>query len=225
MPKQVNIRMTSAGLDTGPFNITNDAGENIATGVSKVTLFNGVTYSMSDNASTVILTSTGTCTNTKSKVIVQVLPTPTPTPTATVTPTPTATATPTPSVTTPALPTITLSWINQAKMFGISLSQALGFDISVESIYVDGYNNTLCQSAVASAADVRNILALPAGNTNYSWSPQTICGSNTSSACWTGVVRYTMYNIRINGNIVSNGDVITISGTQIKVNFPPCRTA
>lgn len=109
-------------------------------------------------------------------------------------------------------------------MFGINLSESLGFDISVESIYTDGYQTSTCTNAVASAADVRNILALPAGNTNYSWSPQTICGSNTSSACWSGVTRYTIYNVRINGNNVSNGGIITISGVQIRVNFPPCRT-
>ena len=224
MPKQVFVKINSAGLDAGPFTVSNNAGETLATGVTKIALFNGVTYTMADAASIVYLTSTGTCTNVTSKTIVQVLPTPTPT--ATPTSTPTATPTVSPSGTpTPSIITLTLGWANSPKMFTASLSQAVGFDISVESIFADGYTNTNCMSAVASASDVRNIAALPAGNTNYSWSPQTICGSNTNSSCWTGVLRYTIYNVRVNGNVVSDGDIITISGTQVKVSFPACRTS
>lgn len=224
MPKQVLVKINSAGLDTGPFTVTNDAGETLGTGVTKIALVNGVTYTMADSASTVTLTSTGTCTNATTKPIVQVVPVPTPTPTATVTPTPTPTPTATPSGTTaPAIPTLTLGWANSPKMFTVNLSQALGFDISIESIYADGYTGGTCNSAVASAADVRNINALPAGNTNYSWSPQTICGGIGGSTCWTGVTKYTIYNVRVNGNVVSDGDIITISGVQIKVSFPPCR--
>lgn len=223
MPKQVYVKLSTAGLDAGPFNITNDAGETIATGVTKIALSNGINYTMSDNASLVTITSTGTCTNSIMVPIVYIQPVPTPTPTATITPTPTPTATSSTS-TTPAPTTLTLSWVNQAKMFSASLNRSIGVDLSNMSIFVDGYANGTCSGAIASASDIRDFVILPAGNTNYSWSPQVICGSNTSSACWNTATNYTIYNVNISGNVVSNGQTITVGGIDIIVNFPPCRS-
>lgn len=225
MPKQVYVKLSTAGLDAGPFNITNDAGQTIATGVTKIALSNGIYYTMSDNASLVTITSTGSCTNSIVVPIAYIQPVPTPTPSSSITPTPTATATPTPSGSlTPAPITLTLSWIKQAKMFSASLSQSIGVDLSNMSIFVDGYANSGCSTAIASASDVRNFVILPAGNIGYSWSPQVICGSNTSSSCWNTATNYTIYNVNINGNVVSNGQTITVGGVPIIVNFPPCRS-
>lgn len=221
MPKQVTVKINSAGLDTGPFTVSNDAGETLATGVSKISLFTGLTYTMADAASIVYLTSSGTCTNTTSKNIIQVVPTPTPTATPTSTPTATPTVTPTGS-STPAPVTLTLGYLRVANKFTASLNQAIGVDISILSIYADGYNNDQCTGAMASAFDVRNILALPASNTNYSWSPQSVCGGSGTS-CWTTATKYTVYNVNVNGNTVSNGQTINIGGVDVIVSFPPCR--
>lgn len=223
MPKQVYIKLSTAGLDAGPFNITNDAGETVATGVTKIALSNGINYTMSSDASLVTITSTGTCTNSIVVQISYIQPVPTPTPSASITPTPTPTATSSTS-TTPAPVTLTLSWINQAKMFQASLNRSIGVDLSNMSIFVDGYSDESCASAISSASDIRNFVILPAGNTGYSWSPQTICGSNTNSTCWNPATKYTIYNVNISGNVVSHGQTITVGGVSILVNFPPCRS-
>lgn len=99
MAKNVFVKLTSAGADTGPFAVTNDIPETLAASVSKATLLAGVNYSMADAATTVYITSIGNCTNSVTIPIVAA-PTPTPTPTATPTVTPNATPTPTPTPTT-----------------------------------------------------------------------------------------------------------------------------
>lgn len=100
MAKNVFVKLTSAGSDTGPFAVSNDVPEVLAASVSKATLLAGVNYTMADAASTVFVTSIGNCTNSISiPISTNPVPTATPTATPTVTPgaTPTPTATPTPS--------------------------------------------------------------------------------------------------------------------------------
>lgn len=226
MPKQVFVKIDTYGLDTGPFNITNDAGETLGTGVTKIALANGISYAMADTATTVTITSTGTCTNQVVLPIEYLPPTPSPTITPTVI-TPTVTpSTITPSGTSTTAPFIlTLSWIRSAYRFNASLNTPIGADITNMSIYVDGFTQAGCSnSAVASASDIRNFIILPAGSTGFNWSPQTICGSiSGNNSCWATASYYTIYNVNINGQTVSNGGTIMVGGIPVVVNFPPCR--
>jgi len=93
--------LTSAGTDTGPFNIsgTTNTGTviSIATGVSRSTLLAGYEVTVSnDNVTGGTIASTGTCTNTEPWIKPDPGATPTPTPTQTSTPTPTSSTTPAP---------------------------------------------------------------------------------------------------------------------------------
>ena len=61
MSKIVIIKLTGAGTRTGPFNILDNLGEVLATGVSKEDLIDGYTVSVSDAITFIVLQSTGKC--------------------------------------------------------------------------------------------------------------------------------------------------------------------
>ena len=59
--KTITIKLSKAGLNVGPFNITTEFGDVIAVDVSKKTLVKGVSYSVEDNVEMLTLESTGKC--------------------------------------------------------------------------------------------------------------------------------------------------------------------
>lgn len=125
---QVVIKLTSAGLNTGPFNLTSNVGTVIPSNATRDELLIGVVAIVSDLSTQITITSTGTCINSITLPVTGVpIPSLTPTPTATVspsitpsnnvivslTPTPTRSITPTitPSISiTPSItPTVTIT--------------------------------------------------------------------------------------------------------------------
>lgn len=79
---QVTISATSIGNNAGPFNITDNLSNTVATGVTRSQILAGYVATVNDSATSLNLTSTGVCTNTTNIGIVL----PSPTPTVTVTP-------------------------------------------------------------------------------------------------------------------------------------------
>jgi hypothetical protein len=61
MPKTIVIKLKSSSPTAGPFTISDEYGNILATGVSKQSLIEGVSYSVDDNVTTVTLESTGKC--------------------------------------------------------------------------------------------------------------------------------------------------------------------
>lgn len=61
MSKIITIKLTLSGPNVGPFNITNQFGDVIALGVSKKTLIAGISYTVSDETTLLILESLGNC--------------------------------------------------------------------------------------------------------------------------------------------------------------------
>ena len=61
MSKIITIKLTLSGPNVGPFNITNQFGDVIALGVSKKTLIAGISYTVSDETTLLILESLGDC--------------------------------------------------------------------------------------------------------------------------------------------------------------------
>lgn len=61
MSKIIVIKLTSSGPTAGPFTITDEFGNIIATGVSKTQLIEGVSYSVANDVTMVTLESTGKC--------------------------------------------------------------------------------------------------------------------------------------------------------------------
>lgn len=133
----------------------------------------------------------------------------------------------TPPVQTPII--LTVSYIKAAKKFTATLNRAISSDIFFNSVYADGYDTLTCGSpAISSVADIRNTLIIPAGSTGYSWSPQTMCGSlynsgSTPPTCWDTAVAYTVYNVKINNQMVSNGGTVTIGTDTVTLSFDSCR--
>jgi hypothetical protein len=66
MAKTIIIKLTSSGPSIGPFTISDEFGNVIATNVSKADLIAGVSYSVGDDVNIVVIESTGKCKSKKS---------------------------------------------------------------------------------------------------------------------------------------------------------------
>ena len=74
MSKIVTIKLTRAGQTAGPFDISDQLGNIIASNVAADVLIAGISYSVDDSVSMVTVTSIGECTFSKSKLIGEVTP-------------------------------------------------------------------------------------------------------------------------------------------------------
>jgi hypothetical protein len=72
MSKTVIIKLKKAGSRTGPFTISDNYGNVLATNVPKSSLISGVSYSVGDDVSVITLQSTGNCKLTKNLSIGEV---------------------------------------------------------------------------------------------------------------------------------------------------------
>lgn len=61
MSKAIVIKLTRAGVRTGPFNISDSLGNVLGENVPKQTLINGITYIVDDAVSAITIASTGKC--------------------------------------------------------------------------------------------------------------------------------------------------------------------
>ena len=69
MPKTISIKLTRAGLNSGPFTIYDQFGNIIAENVSRKTLIEGINYIVDDDVIMIRIMSTGICTFEKSVMI------------------------------------------------------------------------------------------------------------------------------------------------------------
>jgi hypothetical protein len=74
MSQIVYIKLTKASPKSGPFNISDNLGNVIATNVPKSLLIEGVSYSVNDDATVIIIQSVGTCKKTINFPISEVTP-------------------------------------------------------------------------------------------------------------------------------------------------------
>ena len=61
MSKVITIRLTKAGIRTGPFKISDNYGNVLGTNIPKSQVISGVSYSVSDDVTVIIIESTGKC--------------------------------------------------------------------------------------------------------------------------------------------------------------------
>jgi hypothetical protein len=61
MSKVITIRLTKAGIRTGPFKISDNYGNILGTNIPKSQVISGVSYSVSDDVTVIIIESTGKC--------------------------------------------------------------------------------------------------------------------------------------------------------------------
>lgn len=74
MSQVVYIKLTKASPRTGPFNISDNLGNVIATDVPKSLLIEGVSYSVADDATVIIIQSVGSCKKSINFSISQITP-------------------------------------------------------------------------------------------------------------------------------------------------------
>ena len=61
MSKVITIRLTKAGIRTGPFKISDNYGNVLGTNIPKSQVISGITYSVSDDVTVIIIESIGKC--------------------------------------------------------------------------------------------------------------------------------------------------------------------
>jgi len=74
MSKTIVIKLTESSLRSGPFNITDQFGNVIATGVSRNELIAGIAYSVADDVTIITIESFGKCKNKRSFAIGTIIP-------------------------------------------------------------------------------------------------------------------------------------------------------
>ena len=74
MSKTVTLKLTKTGINVGPFLITDQFGNTIATNVSKSTLSNGISYVVDDNVQMITMESLGGCKSRKTVSVTLLTP-------------------------------------------------------------------------------------------------------------------------------------------------------
>jgi hypothetical protein len=74
MSKTIVIKLTGSSLRSGPFNITDEYGNVIATGVSRNELISGIAYSVADDVNLITIESIGKCKNKRTFAIGTIIP-------------------------------------------------------------------------------------------------------------------------------------------------------
>jgi hypothetical protein len=208
----VTITLTSAGLDTGPFNLYSDLdGYSAAfeTGISRSTLLAGYTTSAVPNGTNFIkVLSTGNCTN---FVFIPV------------------TFTTTTTTTNPDPPTSTLTFFSyESGIFTFTLSDPIySTGIEIVSAAVDGSTSVTDCSVIDEADTITtaNSVKIDAGE---------VIGSSLGNNPFTcAIVSYKkLDSIFIDGyGSFIDGDTVTIGGTLVTISIPsvcttpyPCST-
>lgn len=124
------------------------------------------------------------------------------------------------SVVVPGTPTdavLTLSFtMSPFKFFTGSLNTPVAGDIIIERMFADGWDTTNCGLSADASAQRNGSSTISAGGTTVSNAPETSFGN------WNITVRYTIYNVLINGNPHLNGDVINVGGDNVTIVIPSC---
>lgn len=221
----VLITLTTAGADTGPFNLYSDTDGYVTpfeTSISKASLVSGYTSTVVPNSTTIIrVRSTSVlCTNYVDLTIVISTTTTTST-TAAPTTTTTTTAAPATTTTTTTQATATLTFTGYASgVFYFDLSAAVGATTTISQATVNGSDGTTCtpinetDDIISSGGD----LVITAGSTSGSrtgGSPMT-CGTHSFRRGTT---------ITVNGVSKSDGQTLVIGSTLVTVVIPnTCET-
>ena len=74
MSKTIVIKLTGSSLRSGPFDITDEYGNVIATGVSRNELISGIAYSVADDVNLITIESLGKCKNKRTFAIGTIIP-------------------------------------------------------------------------------------------------------------------------------------------------------
>ena len=155
-------------------------------------------------------------------------PTSTPAPAPTSTPMNTLTSTPTPTPT-DVIPTLYLTMDNISSssfpIFVAELNTPITGNLTVSTVFGDGYDDIGCTSGVAGAQynNLSSLVTFNTGNSGIvSLTPDTKTGYWNSGGGGTPI-RYTLYNVKINGtSIPSSGSTILIGSTVVTIVWGTC---
>lgn len=218
MAQTVTITLTTAGTDTGPFDLYSDADGYVTpfeTGVLKAFLVAGYTSILVPDAATIIrVVSTGVCTNFVDLPI-NVVPSTTTTSSTSSTTTSTTTAAPLATI---AVSAETFESAPSAGYLQFQASVTLG--TTIDNLDFTGtyerYTNSDCTSAIAGGCNFIDVL-LSAGSTLVTSSP--LCPYTS-----VGGLSVKLLSLDVNGvNITSNDQIITVGGNSYRITgFGDC---
>jgi hypothetical protein len=198
----VLITLTTAGSDTGPFNLYSnvDGFTNVITsGISKAALLSGYTATVPDGTTYVLLKSTGAC---KRDLYLDVSGAPTP---ITTTTTSTTTIIPPP-------PTSTLTFENyEGGYFIFTLTNALSVPVTITTANVDGSHVNNCGPYEESDDIAGNPITIPAGM-NYGSGP-----GNSPMTCSVNSWKRRSPIVVSGVGVLTNGQTVNIGGTIVTV--------
>lgn len=133
---------------------------------------------------------------------------------------------------TPGAVTLTLTMTNIGNTFPVfraQLSASITSNLIVDRVFGDGYSDTSCFTSVASA-QYNNIIAQTVTIASGGVGPQSLT-PDVKTGYWSlgtgsAPVRYRIYNVMVNGNVIGvSGTIINIGGTNVTVNFASACTA
>lgn len=179
---QVTISASAIGGNAGPFTITDNFNNTVATNVSRAQILAGYVVTVEDTATQLILTSSGTCTN---QTFIDISGVPS--------------------------STLTFSYLGNLSgtstfTFTLTDTLSLGLDISAASIE---FYNSGC-STLDGTDSLSSTATISAGNLS-------VQGSGTGNKCTDSFKRVNSMNV--NGNLVSNGSIISVGGTQVTISI------
>lgn len=195
----VLIVLTTAGTNTGPFNLfSNLDGYTTAfeSGVAKSALVAGYTSTLvPDGTTNIRVQSVGACTNFIDIAIGAV---------------PTTTTTTTGGTSTLSFNFVGGNDVDTNGSFSFTLTNALSSNITITGASVTTYSNPGCSGTTGSASQV-GIATITAGNT-------TTSVNSNSIVCPGSFARVNF--ITVNGNSLTDGSTIVIGGTTVTISIP-----
>jgi len=118
----------------------------------------------------------------------------------------------------PKTATLVLAFINSSGFlsFQASLSQTIDGIVSIDRMFADGFASIDCSTVSITSAQKNSSLIIPVGTTGNSASPEITNGA------WATALKSRMYNVIINGNPITNGQVLQIGSYQVTITVPQC---
>lgn len=115
--------------------------------------------------------------------------------------------------------TLTFSFTNAASgtylSFDASLSRTIDANVVVSRMFVDGFSDSGCSTSVASSQKTSGAI-INSGFSGFSVTPDLTTGT------WASAIKYSEYNVIVNGNPVINGSIINIGSYTVTVGINSC---
>lgn len=115
-------------------------------------------------------------------------------------------------------PVLTFSFIHSGSFlqFEATLSFAIDGIVNITKVFADGFDVSDCSAGAITSSQKNSLMTIPVGLTGVGAPP------DSSSASWSTVVKYSMYNVIVNGTPLVDGASLIIGSYTVDVVIPFC---